>query len=358
MNLRHEQLSDHLRKGPLSPLYWIAGDETLLCQEATDAVRRTAREQQFEEREVYFVDSGFKWQAVVDSCNSLSLFASRKLIELRLPRFRLDDAGRQALAAYLESANPDTLLLLSSPKPEAAALKTRWFRAIADAGVFVQIWPVDSRQLPGWIGHRLQQKGLQATPDAIRLLCDRVEGNLLAAAREVEKLALLRAGNDDQPPIDARFIATMVADNARYNVFQMIDHALAGNARKALRSLNSLLAEGSEPLMLLGMIARELRMLLQLCRACESGTALEQAMQQERVWKSRQGIVKQAMAYLDSGQVEQLLKMARQADLAVKGMDSMPVKMILDDLVLALAGQTPIRPSTAINSLTNRSATG
>lgn len=358
MNLRQEQLASHLKKGPLQPLYWIAGDETLLCQEATDTIRQAAREQQFEEREVHFVDGGFNWQTIVNASNNLSLFSARKLIELRLSRFRIDDDGRQSLADYLQSPNPDSLLILTSPKPEAAALKTRWFRTIADAGVFLQIWPVGARQLPGWINQRLKQKGLSATPDAIRLLCERVEGNLLAAAREVEKLALLRSGLNDQSPMDARFIATTVADNARYNVFQMLDHALAGNARKALRSLNSLQAEGSEPLMLLGMITRELRMLLQLCQARESGMSPEQAMQQERVWKSRQGVVKQALEHLDSVLVEQLLIIARQADLAVKGMEPAPVEMILDGLVLSLAGQTPIRPSTAINSLTSRSATG
>lgn len=358
MNLRPQQLAGHLKDGTLQPMYWVAGDETLLCQEATDAIRQTAREQQFEEREVHFVDSSFDWQSVIDSGNSLSLFASRKLIELRLPQFRLDDKARQLLADYLKSPNPDTVLLLDSPRPEPAALKTRWFRNLEEAGVFIQIWPVDARQLPGWIRQRLKQRGLSATPEAIQLLCDRVEGNLLAAAREIEKLALLMAGTDGPETMDARFIARTVADNARYNVFQMIDHALAGNARKALRSLGSLRAEGSEPLMLLGMIARELRTLLQLCRLRESGMDADRALQQERVWKSRQQVVKQALTHLDSGRLEQLLIMARRADLAVKGMDNLPVDMLLDDLILALAGQTPIRPSTAISSLTSRSATG
>lgn len=358
MNLRSEQLAGHLQGGALQPLYWVAGDETLLRQEATDAIRQTARSQQFEEREVHFVDSSFDWQSVIDSGNSLSLFASRKLIELRLPQFRLDEYGRQLLSDYLKSPNPDTVLLLDSPRPEPAALKTRWFKSLEEAGVFIQIWPVDTRQLPGWINQRLRQKGLSATPEAIQLLCDRVEGNLLAAAREIEKLALLKAGTDSPETMDARFIAGTVADNARYNVFQMIDHALAGNARKALRSLASLRAEGSEPLMLLGMIARELRLLLQLCHLCESGMNADRALQQERVWKSRQNAVKQALTHMDSVQVEQLLMTARRADLAVKGMDNLPVDMILDDLLLSLAGQTPIRPSTSTSSLTRRSATG
>lgn len=359
MNLRPEQLAGHLKGGTLQPMYWVAGDETLLRQEAADTIRRAAREQQFEEREVHFVDSSFDWQSVIDSGNSLSLFASRKLIELRLTQFRLEDRGRQLLADYLKSPNPDTVLLLSSPKPEPAALKTRWFKNLEEAGVFIQIWPVDTRQLPGWIGQRLQQKGLSATPEAIQLLCDRVEGNLLAAAREIEKLALLKAGTDNPAEtMDARFIAATVADNARYNVFQMIDHALAGDARKALRSLGSLRAEGSEPLMLLGMLARELRTLLQLCRLRESGMNTDRALQQERVWKSRQRGMKQALTHLDSARVEQLLMMARRADLAVKGMDSLPADMILNDLVLALAGQTPIRPNASISSLTSRSATG
>lgn len=358
MNLRSEQLTGHLKGGQLQPLYWVAGDETLLCQEAADAIRQTAREHQFEEREVHFVDSSFDWQSVIDSGNSLSLFASRKLIELRLAQFRLDDTGRQLLADYLKSPNPDTVLLLNSPKPEPAALKTRWFKSLEESGVFIQIWPVDARQLPGWIGQRLRQKGLSATPEAIQLLCDRVEGNLLAAAREIEKLALLKAGTERPETMDARFIAGTVADNARYNVFQMIDHALAGDARKALRSLGSLRAEGSEPLMLLGMLARELRTLLQLCRLRESGMDTDRALQQERVWKSRQRVVKQALAHLDSRRVEQLLMTARRADLAVKGMDNLPVDMVLNDLVLSLAGQTPIRPNTSISSLTSRSATG
>ncbi|MGM0633359.1 MAG: DNA polymerase III subunit delta [Pseudomonadota bacterium] len=358
MNLRPEHLPRHLREGRLAPLYWVAGDETLLCQEAMDGIRQAAREQQFEEREVYFPDRDPDWQRIIDSGNSLSLFSSRKLIELRLPSFRLEDKGRQRLAEYLQSPNPDTLLLISTPKPEASALKTRWFKAIEQAGVFVQVWPVDLRQLPGWIEQRLQQRGMSATPDAIRLLCDRVEGNLLAAHREIEKLALLTAGQEREMPLDARFIANTVADNARYNVFQMVDHALMGDARKALRSLNSLRGEGSEPLMLLGLITRELRSLLQLRRHVESGLTEEQAMQKERVWKSRQRAVRQALSHLDSGRIEELLLLAREVDLAVKGMALEPGNLLLDRLVLALAGQIPIRPNALMSSLTSRSATG
>ncbi|WP_286935773.1 DNA polymerase III subunit delta, partial [Pseudomonas sp. UBA6554] len=196
MKLAPAQLNKHLQ-GSLAPVYVVSGDDPLLCQEAADAIRNAARQQGFDERQVFSADANFDWGTLLQAGASLSLFAQRRLLELRLPSGKPGDKGAAALMEYCAKPAEDTLLLISLPKLDGSAQKTKWGKALIEGAhcQFIQIWPVDPQQLPQWINQRLSQAGLSAQRDAVDLIAARVEGNLLAAAQEIEKLKLLAEGN-------------------------------------------------------------------------------------------------------------------------------------------------------------------
>lgn len=338
MRINSDQLEAHLQK-PLQAFYWIAGDETLLVQEALAQLRARCRAQGFTEWDLFFVDRSFSWQSMLQSSNSLSLFADRKIIELRQTSAKLDDAGRDALAQYLASPNSDNVLILVTPKQEMATLNTKWFKALEAGGVFVQVWPVDARGLPRWISARMARKGLSADADAIALLCERVEGNLLAADQEIEKLSVLTAaGAGQRVHVDRRLIMGLVADSSRYNVFALLDAALLGDARRCLKVLGGLRAEGSELLGLLAMVTRELRTLIGVARRVHGGQAQGAALLGEGVRKSHEVPVTRALERLRLPTLEALLQQARQVDMAVKGMSAADAWTELTDLLLTLSG--------------------
>lgn len=250
MKLAPAQLAKHLQ-GPLAPVYAVSGDDPLLCQEACDAIRAACRAREFSERQVFHVDAGFDWNLLREAGASLSLFAERRLLELRMPAGKPSEPGVAALLDYLARPPEDTVLLLSLPRLDGKTQKARWAKALIDgeACQFMQVWPVDAAQLPQWLRQRLAQAGLAATPEAIDLLVARTEGNLLAAVQEIEKLRLLVEGNQ----LDAATVQASVADSARFDLFGLLDAALAGEAAHALRMLEGLRGEGVEaPVVLWG----------------------------------------------------------------------------------------------------------
>ena len=241
MKLAPAQLGKHLQ-GALAPVYVVCGDEALLCQEATDAIRSASRAQGFTEREVFHAEANFDWGMLYEAGASLSLFAEKRVIELRIPNGKPGDKGAAAILEYLGRPPEDTLLLITLPKLDGSAQKTKWAKALIDGPhcQYVQIWPVDANGLPQWIRQRLAQAGMNASAEAIDLIAARVEGNLLAAAQEIEKLKLLADGQQ----IDAGTVQAAVADSARYDVFGLIDAILNGEAAHALRMLDGLRGEG------------------------------------------------------------------------------------------------------------------
>ncbi|WP_369809150.1 DNA polymerase III subunit delta [Oceanicoccus sp. KOV_DT_Chl] len=241
MRLRPDQLKQNLSK-TLLPIYIVSGDETLLVQECCDDIRLSCRRQGFS-REVLHVETGFDWNELLASAAAMSLFAERQLIELRMPTGKPGDAGGKALTEYAANASPDNVLLIICNKLESASTRTKWYKNIEAAGASVQCWPIEMAQLPRWINNRLSRLGLNASSEAIQMLAERVEGNLLAAAQEIEKLRLYTDGDT----IDADTITAAVADNARYDVFGLVDRALEGNVSSCLKNLQGLKAEGTEP---------------------------------------------------------------------------------------------------------------
>lgn len=338
--LRPEQLDAALGKG-LGPIYLVSGDEPLLVQEACDNIRGAARRDGFNERELYHAEAGFDWTQVLSAANSLSLFADKKLIEVRLPSGKPGDKGSKVLQEYAQAPAPDNLLLLVTGKLDKSVQRSKWFKALEQTAAHVQVWPLTPAQLPRWIGQRLQSAGLKAEPDAIDLLASRVEGNLLAASQEIEKLKLL---TQDQR-ISAELMASVVADSARYDVFSLTDKALHGDARGAVKTLQGLRAEGTEPLALLWALTREIRQLIQLSQALEQGRAFDQAARQAGVWEKRKPLVQAALRRLKPAQIQQLLRKANGIDKAVKGMRSANPWDELLDLTLNMAGVQSLHPA-------------
>ncbi|MES3009100.1 MAG: DNA polymerase III subunit delta [Pseudomonadota bacterium] len=338
MRINSDQLAPQLQK-QLLPMYWIAGDETLVVQETLDKLRARCRQQGFSEWELFFVDRSFNWQTMLQSGNSLSLFSDKKIIELRLYSAKLEDEGREALQQYLADPNPDNVLIIVSPRLETSAFNTKWFKVIETAGVFVQVWPVDGKELPRWISTRMAQYGMSADAEAIAILSDRLEGNLLAASQEIEKLRVLTGATpENKILIDRKQIMNLVADNSRYNTFNLMDAALLGNARHCLKILNGLRAEGSEVLALLGMLTRELRILHAVATRMSTGQSVSSAMQNEGVRKNHEGPVSAALERHSVKTLEGFLQQSRRVDLAVKGLHKSDPWTELTTVLLGLCG--------------------
>lgn len=338
MRIKPEQLSRTLSSNDL-PLYWLSGDEPLLMIEAADLIRSEYRKKGYTEREVLNVDKSFDWGQFFQSTGNLSLFAEKKIIELRLASAKLDDAGKKAIQHYLGEINPDYLLLLSGPKLDAATLKTKWFTEIEKHGAFLQIWPINRENLSPWLEQRLLREGIQADSEAVHLLVDKVEGNLLAAMQEIEKLKLLAdeaSGNTIR--LDAKTVMQVVADSSRYNVYQLIDAALLGDTARAQKMLAGLKSEAIFPLIILSAICRELRMLLPMLEKKQEGQGINAIIQSGRVWFNRKQAVAAALSRLDTDGIWKLLDHSRVIDQSIKGMSTANPWDELSLLVLQLSG--------------------
>lgn len=333
MKLRPDQLSQHLSQG-LQPIYIVSGDETLLVQECCDAIRAHCRKQGFV-REVMHVDNQYDWNELTASASAMSLFSERQLIELRMPSGKPGDAGGKALSEYAANAPEDNVLLIVCNKLESASTRTKWYKAIESAGAAITCWPIERRDLPRWIAGRLQTAGLSADRQALELLADRVEGNLLAAVQEIEKLKLYVEGNT----ITEETVTAAVADNARYDVFKLVDNALAGDAAGSLKMLRGLKAEGTEAPVILWALSREVRTLYQCAEQIAQGNGLERVLQNHRVWDKRKTLVKTALKRLSVQQMAELLRTANLVDQSIKGASRRSSWELLSDLVLALSGK-------------------
>ena len=315
MRLRPDQLTSHLKQH-LLPLYLVSGDEPFQVQEACDAIRSSCRAAGCTEREVMEVDRRFNWDMLTASAAEMSLFAERKLIELRLPSGKPGADGSKALLAYLDGPPSDNVLLIVAGKIDKQSTNTKWFKALDQAGGIVQVWPVDARELPRWLGRRVEASGLRIDNEALQILCDRVEGNLLAAVQEIEKLRLLCSDGH----ITLETITGAVADNARYNLFALVDQALLGNAAAALKMLNGLRSEGTEAAVVLWALARETRLLYQCQSDISRGASRQQVLRSHRVWDKRLPVVGAGLDRHTLTDLAELLSLATRVDQSIKGM--------------------------------------
>lgn len=311
MKLRPEQLDSHLRKD-LRPIYLIAGDEPLQRQEAADAVRAAAREQGFAEREVFDAERGFDWNQLLQAAGSMSLFGERRLLDLRMSP-KPGDAGARVLAEYAARPPEDTVLLITCGKLERG--RAKWLQAVEAAGVLVQVWPLEVRALPAWIQARMRARGLQPSREAVALLADRVEGNLLAAAQEIEKLALLHGPGR----LDADDVLSAVADSARFDVFGFVDAALTGQGERVARMLQGLRGEGVAPPLVSWALGREIRALASMAAEAASGEPLERIFARHRVWDRRKPLLRTALKRRPLAAWLQLVERAGRVERVVKG---------------------------------------
>lgn len=336
MRVYPEKLSGHLQQ-QLLPVYLISGEEPLLVQECSDAVRTAARDAGCTDREIVDTEApGFDWSQLAANAATMSLFGDRKLVELRLPGGKPGAEGSKALIEYLElSDGSDDILLIVAGKIDKQSTNSKWYKALDKAGASVQVWPVKAHELPRWLQQRLGAAGLEIDRDALELLSDRLEGNLLAAVQEVEKLKLLAEGGR----VSVATVTEAVSDNARYNIFDMADRALAGDAASSVKMLRGLCAEGTEATVALWSLLKDIRTLQQARAAVDAGQRPQQALSELRVFKSRLGLMQSALERHNRGSLIRLQSRASATDGAIKGFaDGKPWDQ-LESLALALAGR-------------------
>lgn len=333
MKLQLNQLSSHL-SNKLAPCYLVTGDEHLLVDEALDAIRAAAREQGFTSREVHVgAATGFDWQKLGAAGANLSLFAERRIVELRLPTGKPGRVGSQAIADFVEQLSPDLMMIVSTPKLDRSNSNSKWVKALAAAGAHLTIWPVGVRELPGWIGERMRGAGLRPSREAVAMIADRVEGNLLAASQEIEKLRLL-LGEGEVSDAD---VSRAVANSSRFDVYKLADAALAGDARRALRILAGLREEGVEPVLVMWSLTKDLRTLARVSDSVRIDRDLGGAMRKAGVWNNREALVRSCIARHGRDDFYQLLKAAGRADAASKGQGPGDAWQMAADIVLRLS---------------------
>ncbi|OED50698.1 DNA polymerase III subunit delta [Endozoicomonas sp. (ex Bugula neritina AB1)] len=348
MKLRPDQLSAHLKQLHLqqcAPVYIISGDEPLQVSECCDQIRLKARQQGFTERHVYHIDKTFDWGEVLEAANTLSLFAEKQIIELRMPG-KPGDAGRKVFKEYIDHPSPDNLLLIITDRLDNATQKEKWFKALEHEGVFIPIWPIEAYKLPEWIAQRLKQDGFSATRDALSLIAERVEGNLLAASQELEKLKLLAK---DQR-INEETVQSAISDNARYDVFQLTDAALTGNVKLCVRILGVLKGEGIEPPVVLWALVREIRLLSYMSRLKSKGMSTDAVIEQSAkvmgfapfILKKRRPILEKTIQRHSEKHFRDMLQMTGTIDRSIKGLDRNNPWDELLTLTLFLAGMPPV----------------
>jgi DNA polymerase-3 subunit delta len=332
LKIKANQLSSHLQKN-LAACYLVTGDEHLLVGEALDAIRATARERGFTSRDLHVATTGFDWAHLRDSSLNLSLFAEKRIVELRLPTGKPGRVGSQAIADLVDTTDPDLMLIVSGPKLDRNAQSSKWVKSIDARGVNVQVWPIGARELPSWISERMRCAGLQADRSAVALIADRVEGNLLAAGQEIEKLRLILG----EGKVTATDVSTAVANSSRFDVFNLVDAALTGDAKRALKILHGLRAEGVEPVIVVWALTRELRTLASLSDTIAGGMDLASGMQKTGVWRNRQALVRSCIGRHQHGDFHRLLKAANHADQAAKGQSRADPWQLSTDIVLGMS---------------------
>ena len=285
-------------------------------QESLDAIRAVARKAGYGTRELFVQSTGFDWNELASAGGNLSLFADKQIIELRLPTGKPGVKGSAAIADFAANMGEDLLFIVSAPKLDRNAQKTKWVKALEANGGLIQIWPVDARELPGWINARMNQVGLQPDRDAVRLIADRVEGNLLAAQQEIEKLrAVAWRGTDYRRSGPMTQLQTRVG--LMFTNWLML--LLVVMCARAIRILGGVRTEGVEPVIVMWALTRELRTLAGLADDVQTGADLGSAMQRAYVWKNRQGLVRACVSRHAPANFYRLLKLARQGDAAAKG---------------------------------------
>ena len=315
MKLSADDLPRHFAQG-IAPLYLIHGEAMLLAIEAADAIRAATRAAGYAEREVLTVEKGFNWAELRNSSQSLSLFSSRKLVELRIPTGKPGVEGAQALQEYCQHLNPDTVTVVSLPRLDKAAQSSKWFSALAAQAVMITADEIPLNALPTWIATRLKRQQQSADTATLAFIADKVEGNLLAAHHEIQKLALLfPAGN-----LSFEQVKDAVMDVSRYDVYKLSEAMLAGDAARYAHILDGLRAEGTATVLILWALTEDIRTLGKALRAGQSGGNVAGVLSAARVWGVRQKLMERAVQRLSLLLAERALRKAALVDKVIKGL--------------------------------------
>ncbi|UZE97096.1 DNA polymerase III subunit delta [Alkalimarinus alittae] len=336
MKLKPEQLKSHL-SNQLLPVYLINGDEALLVQESCDEIRKKCRDEGFTERLSWHADRQFDWNQLLEEAGSLSLFGDKKIIEIRIDNGKPGDKGSKAIEQFCQATSEDTVLLIITGRLDASTQKRKWVSTVDKIGGMVTLWPISAEQLPNWIQQRSRQMGLTLDQESVSLLTERVEGNLLAAKQELEKLALLCPDGKITP----EQVTQSVADSARFDIFNLTDECIKGASKHALHVLQGLKSEGTEPPVILWALARELRVVYDLSNSNRLGQPAQSVFKAHRVIAKRQSLLSHAASRLSHQQLNQLIKLSERIDQSIKGSKQYGSSWeLLAEFVLLLSGKS------------------
>jgi DNA polymerase-3 subunit delta len=343
MKITFNNLDTHLASS-LKPVYIVSGDEPFQVQQAILKIRDTAKEQGYINRELLFVEKGFSWLDFSMSNDSLSLFAEKKLLELRMPTGKPGKDGGKILSEYCENISSDTLLLIVTDKLDSKTALTKWYKSLSNVGVTVTVWPIEGAALRNWLQDRLKLRGLKASSDSLQILLDRIEGNLLAADQEIEKLSLLCPMGE----LTVDIVEQSVADSARYDIFKLVDEALNANKINVSRILYALKAEGITPILIIWSLSRDIRTLLKIKMSLDKGGSIEAEFRQHRIWDKRKILLSNALKRHSRTSLQALLRKANKTERIIKGNEMGNLWDELLQLSLGIAGLRYL-PTAVIN---------
>ena len=334
MKISKDNLSSELDR-KLLKFYLVSGDEYLLVQESIELIRSNAKKDGFLSREIYYQNDTFDWNDILASSSNLSLFSEKKIIEIKLSTLRLGRLGSQSIINLTEGCGDELMIIVSSPKLDRAAQSSKWVKLFQNDGGFIQIWPIQGDQLKAWLRIRMKKEGLIADRDAVAVLANRVEGNLLAASQAIEKLKLLLEDNH----VNEDDIQKVIADNSRYSVFQLIDETMKGNLKLGLKILFQNKNEDKEAFLIIAAIIRELRSLSRIANSIENGVSRSHAHRNNGVWDSRKGIVNSCLSRHNTSDFLRMIKLCLNADNVAKGQKKGEVWQLIANIIIDLASQ-------------------
>lgn len=334
MQISSKQLDTHLNQKSLLPIYLICADSPLLVQETRDSIRQAARQQGFQQGELFFIEMGFNWKALDTAIDNFNLFSEKTFIEIRNPQAKFDERGTQILLRYLENPPPNKRLLIVTNKLTATQQKTRWYKAVSELGAVIPLWPISTQELPTWIAKRFKKFDLTVDMESINLLAELTEGNLLATQQAIEKLRLLYQNK----PIPPQSVSAVINDNACFTVFDLTEAALLGKISRVTRILLALKFVDKEaaPLVLWS-LTHELRNLYMLFKELKNGKSLSQLLASQ--WQTRKQPLKMALSRLNPQLIAKLLQHSKQIDWIIKGIIPGNAWQELETLSLAIAGK-------------------
>jgi DNA polymerase-3 subunit delta len=337
VRLRPEQVTEHCQQG-LLPVYLIFGDEALLVEETSDIIRQSVRQSGAEDRQVWHVEGRFNWSDIQFEEQTMSLFSSQRLLEIRLPSGAPGKEGGEALRRYAANPPADTTLIIISGKIDSRSQKSKWFSELDKVGATIPIWPIDSANLPRWIGQRMQQRGLTVASSIPALIAERVEGNLFAAAQEIDKLTLLCP--DGQ--VDEELVVASVADNARFESFGLMDTVFSGQVSKVPRMIGRLRAEGLDILSVFSAVSWSLHRAIDMAIQLNSGMQIAQVFSAQKppIWEKSRPMMQQALNRHNHQQWLDFLPLMADIDQSAKGSVKADPWLLLESLCLQVAGTT------------------